>query len=320
MISNANLTALRSLFAERFLENISLKRYTAARLGGKADYSITVESAGELAKAAALCWENEIPFIVLGSGSNVLVSDRGVRQLVLLNHARKISFDVHSTPTRVIAESGANLGALARRAAARGLSGLEWADGIPGTVGGAVYGNAGAHGSDMNSTLLMANILHLKPSKNGVHHEISTEEWLVEELDYGYRSSSFKREPGSAVVLSAILKLQVSTLEAVRARMEEFRVQRHASQPPGASLGSIFKNPTGDYAGRLIEAAGLKGRKIGQVEVSSVHANFFINLGDATASDYADLVRLVQQVVFEKSGIMMEPEIELIGDWSEAKE
>ena len=310
------LSALRSVFGDHFQENVSLKRFTAARIGGNADYIVTVESAGELAKLIEICCQSTIPFIILGSGSNVLVSDKGVRQLVIINHARKSNFEVKSASPRVWAESGVNFGALARKAGLRGLSGLEWAAGIPGTVGGAVYGNAGAHGSDMSTCLRVANILHLTPSRNGFHHDIVVEDWQVKQFEYGYRSSRIKKAPGSGVVLSATLELKHSSPETVQARMEEYRIIRRDSQPAGASLGSIFKNPPGDYSGRLIEAAGLKGKKFGAVEVSGVHANFFVNQGNATASDYAGLITLVMQEVLDKFGVSLELEIELIGDWS----
>ncbi len=316
-ISSAQLQSLRNAFGRRLQENVSLKRYTAARIGGKADVLIRVETPVELAEVAKYCWDQAIPFVILGSGSNVLVSDAGVRQVVVLNRAKKVTFETQSRSFKALVESGANLGAMARQAAAKGLSGLEWAAGIPGTVGGAIYGNAGAHGSDMASNLLMANILHLCLSNNDHQQEILQEEWSAEQFEYSYRSSKIKRQPGQVVVLSASLKLSQSTPEAVKAKMEEYSAMRHSSQPSGASLGSIFKNPAGDFAGRLIEAAGLKGKKLGKVEVSQKHANFFINQDNATASDYADLIRLVQEEVREKFGISLELEIELLGDWTD---
>jgi UDP-N-acetylmuramate dehydrogenase len=193
---------------------------------------------------------------------------------------------------------------------------LEWAAGIPGTVGGAIYGNAGAHGGDMTGNLVMAEILHLNPINHGENHEILQEKWPVERFEYTYRSSIIKRQPGRVVVLSAELKLAASTPELVQAKMDEYKTMRHNSQPSGASLGSIFKNPAGDHAGRLIEAAGLKGTALGKVEISRKHANFFINQDSASASDYASLIRLAQQKVMDKFGVKLELEIELLGDWS----
>ena len=315
-ISSAQLQLLRNTFGTHVQENVSLKRYTAARIGGKADILISVETSAELAQVTRYCWEHDIPFIILGSGSNILVSEAGVRQLVVLNRAKKIIFYLHSRPATVWAESGANFGALARQAASRGLSGLEWAAGIPGTLGGAVYGNAGAHGSDISCNLVMADILHPSPVHGAQKQEILQEDWSVRQFDYEYRSSSIKRQLGKVVVLSAQLKLGRSTPETVQAKMDEYSTIRRNTQPSGASLGSIFKNPDGDFAGRLIEAAGLKGKKIGKVEVSQKHANFFINHGNATANDYAGLIRLVQKEVREKFGISLELEIELFGDWT----
>jgi UDP-N-acetylmuramate dehydrogenase len=153
---------------------------------------------------------------------------------------------------------------------------------------------------------------------DGAHpHKILQEEGLVDKFDYEYRSSSLKRQPGKAVVLSATLKLTQSTPAAVQATMDNFAAMRRGSQPSGASLGSIFKNPPGDYAGRLIEAAGLKGMTMGKVEISPKHANFFINQDSATADDYAALIRLAQEKVQQKFGISLELEIELLGDWIE---
>jgi UDP-N-acetylmuramate dehydrogenase len=311
------IQSLREKFGERVQVNVSLKRYTAARIGGNADVMITVDSSEELTQVAQSLWQADIPFIVLGSGSNVLVSDAGVRQVVILNHAKKITFNPQSLHPTLWVESGVNFGALARQAATYGLSGLEWAAGIPGTVGGAIYGNAGAHGSDMSQSLLMAKILHHTERISDPTQEFLQEDWPVERFGYEYRSSSLKRHPSQTVILSAKLKLEQSTPEAVAAKIDEFTALRRGSQPGGASLGSIFKNPEGDFAGRLIEAAGLKGRKVGKVEISQKHANFFINQDSASANDYADLIMLVQKQVMKQFGVNLELEIELIGDWME---
>lgn len=152
----------------------------------------------------------------------------------------------------------------------------------------------------------MAEILHRKHGK---------EAWSCERFGYGYRTSALKREPGTAVILSGKLKLNRSTREAVQAQMEAYVAYRKRTQPPGASMGSVFKNPPGDYAGRLIEQAGLKGTRVGGVEVSPVHANFFVTSENATASDYWHLICLVKQKVYETFGVELELEIERIGDW-----
>ncbi len=297
---------LSSVFGDSLQTDVPLARYTAARVGGTADALVVVKSSQQLAGAAQQLWKLSIPFMVLGGGSNVLISDAGVRELVLLNRAKTISFDTDTTPPTVWAESGANFGRVARQAAAHGLSGLSWAIGIPGTVGGAVFGNAGAHGGDVAGHLVMAEILQQKGQKVS---------WSPDEMHFTYRSSRLKREKIHALILAARFRLSPGTAEAVQSQMHEFNDYRQRTQPPGASMGSMFKNPPEDYAGRLIEAAGLKGACIGGAEISALHANFFINHGEATASDIYALLKLAQDTVAEKFDLLLDPEIEFIGDW-----
>ncbi len=299
----------------RLQENADLSRYTAARLGGPADLLVEVNSVEDLAQAASLLWQMDRDFTILGGGSNVLISDLGVRGVVILNRARQTRFTEAASPPQVWAESGANFGLLARQAAQRGLSGLEWAAGIPGTVGGAVVGNAGAHRGDMAGNIQLAEILH---HMGGVDKTSPLrEEWPSERLGLTYRSSILKRNPGQAVVLSATLALERSTTATVQTRMDEYTQYRRRTQPAGASMGSMFKNPSGDYAGRLIEAAGLKGSVIGGAEISSLHANFFINRGQASANDVRALIKLAQQEVERQFGLQLELEIEIMGEWPE---
>ena len=302
----SSLSELRSLFGDRLQENVSMANYTTARVGGNAAAMLIAHTSQDLELAAAKLWEHGVPFHLIGSGSNVLVSDKDLQGVVIINRARNVKIDMHHEPYSVWAESGANLGAVARQAALRGLSGLEWAATIPGSVGGAVYGNAGAHGGDMSGSLMLAEILHQNAGK---------QVWTVEQMAYSYRSSALKRNPGQAIILAAKMKLLPDTPEAVQGRMEANSAQRRRTQPPGASLGSMFKNPAGDYAGRLIEAAGLKGTRIGGVEISSVHANFFINNDQATASDIWKLIQLARTRVQEKFGVSLELEVELLGEW-----
>ena len=306
---------LRAAFGNRLKLGEPLARYTSARLGGPAEYLAVAESAGELAELVRAAWELGIDPLILGGGSNVLVSDAGVRGLVIVNRARAVVF--HDTPgagqtPSVWAEAGANLGALARQCAARGLGGLNWAATVPGTVGGAVYGNAGAHGGDTSGNLLLAEILQ---------QDGSVRRWGGEELKFSYRSSRLKRERGAAgggrrhVLLGAELSLTHGTPAALQAEIEGFVAHRKRTQPPGASLGSMFKNPPGDYAGRLIEAAGLKGKRLGQAEISNVHANFFVNLGEARAAEVWTLIHLAHATVKSKFGVDLELEVELVGEW-----
>jgi UDP-N-acetylmuramate dehydrogenase len=297
---------LRAAFEGRLQEGAPLAPHTSARIGGPADFLVVARNAGELEETARALWRLDAPFRVLGGGSNVLVSDSGVREVVVLNQAREIRFEGEPLSPTVWAESGASLGTVARRAVEKGLAGLEWAATVPGTVGGAVVGNAGAHEGDMAGSLEMAEILQ----RNG-----QSERWGAERLDFGYRSSWLKRHPGEAIVLAATVHLEASDPGTTKARTAEYVARRKATQPPGASMGSMFRNPPGDFAGRLIEAAGLKGLKQGKAEISSKHANFFVNLGGATAADVWILIARARRVVEEKFGVRLELEVELVGDW-----
>lgn len=314
---------LQPTFTERVEEGVLLARYTSMRVGGPADALVVIKSADELAKAATALWQAKVPFVVLGSGSNVLVSDAGLRGVALINHAQEIVYtEENSAEALVTAESGANFGLIARQAAQRGLSGLEWACGIPGTLGGAVIGNAGAHGGDMSGNLVVAVILQRDKALalgSALHRDVESlkESLSMEQMEYAYRSSKLKRMPGSAVVLSARLRLQHDAEQNIQARMQEYLAYRRRTQPPGASMGSIFKNPPGDYAGRLIEACKLKGARVGGAEISPIHANFFINLGVATAADLWTLICKARQSVSDRFGIDLELEIERIGEWPE---
>jgi UDP-N-acetylmuramate dehydrogenase len=225
--------------------------------------------------------------------------------VVVLNRAKEVRFDAGDQP-QVWCEAGVVIANLARRCASKGLAGLEWSATVPGTVGGAVYGNAGAFGGDMNDNLVWAELL----TKSG------REKLSVEQMGYGYRTSILKRGEKNGIILSALLKLKNSTKEEVSVKIDQFSERRKATQPPGASMGSMFKNPEGDYAGRLIEAAGLKGRRIGSAEISTVHGNFFINHGDTKAEDVRALILLVQKTVLEKFGTQLELEVELVGEWN----
>jgi len=304
MSTNLPIPTLRAAFGERLQENVLLAPYTSARIGGPADALVTATSADELAETVSRLWELDTPYVLLGGGSNVLISDKGIRGVVVLNKAKDVSFDKGSRP-KVRAEAGVVFANLARRAASQGLAGLEWAAAVPGTVGGAVYGNAGAFDGDTAGSLIQAELLT----------ESGREIWPVEKMDYGYRTSVLKRQTLKSVVLWADLSLKHSSKETVSAKISEFSERRKATQPPGASMGSMFKNPPGDFAGRLIEAAGLKGTRIGTAEISPVHANFFINHGQTKADDVRALVNLTQKTVAEKLGVTLELEIELIGEW-----
>lgn len=297
------------------LQNEPLAKYTAARLGGAADWLyIARTDAAELSRVVLAAWRAEVPVRILGGGANVLVSDQGVRGLVVIDRCA----DLQVQGTVVIASGGTSLTVMAHKLQSLGLSGFEWAVSVPGTIGGAAVNNAGAHKRDMASNVRRVCIVDAEQGEQVL---------LPTDLAYGYRTSSLKaRTDRRFLVLSAEMEFERDDRNAIQARMDENIAYRKRTQPPGASLGSIFKNPPGDYAGRLIESCGLKGFQIGGAQVSPVHANFFINTAaarsvtrsagsDATASDYAALIHHVRRVVFEQTGIRLEPEIEWVGEW-----
>jgi len=303
-VATRPIDVLYARLGDKVKENISLAPYTSARIGGPADILITAESADELARIIKLLQKQDFDYMILGGGSNVLVSDKGVRGVVVLNRAKAVRFHNGDEPS-VTVESGVIFSNLANRCATKGYAGLEWAATVPGTIGGAVYGNEGAFGGDMAGNLIWAELL----TENG------REKFTAEQMGYGYRTSILKRGELDGIVLSAQLRLQNSTKEAVRTTIEQFSAHRKATQPPGASMGSMFKNPDGDYAGKLIEAAGLKGTRIGNAEISPLHGNFFVNQDDTKAEDIRALIELVMKTIKEKQGVQLEVEVELVGEW-----
>jgi len=304
VIATHPIDVLYAKLGDKVKENIPLAPYTSARIGGPADILLMADTADDLARFMMLMWEQDIPFTLLGGGSNVLVSDKGVRGVVVLNRAKGVKFHTGDQPS-VTAESGVVFSNLANRCASKGLAGLEWAAAVPGTIGGAVYGNAGAFGGDVSENLISTELLTME----------GKERFTVEQMGYGYRTSVLKRGELKAMVLSAEFALKNSTKEDVTVKIQQFSAHRKATQPPGASMGSMFKNPTGNYAGKLIEAAGLKGTRIGNAEISPLHGNFFINHENTKAEDIRALIELVQKTVKEKQGVDLELEIELIGEW-----
>jgi UDP-N-acetylmuramate dehydrogenase len=297
---------LRLQFGEAVQEHVLLAPYTSARIGGPADILVMVKSATQLRDVIAVLWERGIPYHVLGGGSNILVSDKGVRGVVVLNRAKEVRFESGDQPA-VWCEAGVVFSNLANRCASKGFAGLEWAATVPGTIGGAVYGNAGAFGGEISGSLIWAEVL----TKRGI------EKYSADQMKYAYRSSILKRGDETAIVLSALLRLKNGTKDEVSAKIDEFSERRKAAQPPGASMGSMFKNPAGDHAGRLIETADLKGTRIGNAEISKLHGNFIINHGQTKAEDVRALIRLVQETVAQKMNVQLELEVELVGEWND---
>lgn len=298
--------ALQAALGERAQFGHPVARYTSLRVGGPADVLVRVESVEDIQHALAAAASGGLPVFVLGGGTNVLVSDRGVRGLVLtLGRA----FDyLHWTDDDngavVTVGAAARVGRVVRRLVAAALGGLESAEGIPGTIGGGLLMNAGAYGSEMSEVVT---------GVSGVTAE-GTHTYLARDtLRFQYRHTSL---PTGFVVTEVILRLQRESANVLRSRMLEARRRRESSQPKGdPSAGSMFKNPPGDYAARLIETVGLKGLRLGQVQISERHANFFVNLGGGCAAEVKALLDLAQRMVWERFHVWLEPEVRLVGQW-----
>jgi len=296
---------LAEALGSRARRNEPLASYTNMRVGGPADLLLVCHSNEELVAAVRLAIEYGVPWLVLGGGCNVLVADAGVRGLVLIDRADAVRMDEDGC---LQAEAGAPLSRLAVEMAEAGWGGLEWAAGLPGTVGGAVVGNAGAFGGDMARVLGGVTLLE----RDG-----STCERPAAWMELAYRESRIKRLPPAErpVLLTASMRLQRGERQILKARITEILEWRRTRHPGGATMGSTFKNAPDAHAGRLIEGVGLKGYRIGGVKVSELHANFLINTGNATAADVLALIEHIQAEVDRRLGVRLEPEVEMVGEW-----
>ena len=294
--------ALSAAVPGRVRARAPLARHTSFRIGGAADVLVTPDGADELAAVIRIAAADGVPMTLLGGGSNVLVGDGGLRGIVVKLGAgfRRVVWE----PPLVHAGAAVQLGRLARAAVERGLAGLEYAEGIPGTVGGALFMNAGAYGGEIAGAVDAVD--GIDAAGTVVHLERAA-------LAFAYRRTAL---PPGFVVTGVRFRLRPEAADTLAARMADARARRTASQPHGQSnAGSIFKNPPDDYAGRLVEAAGLKGTRIGGARISLAHGNFIVNEGDATAADVQALMQQAQRAVWERSGVWLEPEVRLIGSW-----
>lgn len=279
-------------------------RHTSFRIGGPADLLIEVATPDELARTVEYCRKAGVFWFLLGRGSNILVKDEGIRGVVLKLGKGFSQLTVEGEKIRTGA--ALSLAAVAEQAARKGLAGLEFAAGIPGSVGGAVFMNAGAYGREMREVVGEAHLYRPGKGFSVYRHD---------ELEFSYRSSRLQTE--EAICLEVVLELTAGEEARIRRRMEEYNGRRREKQPlEYPSAGSVFKRPEGDFAGRLIEEAGLKGKRVGNAQVATKHAGFIVNLGGATAQDVLDLVALVREEVHEKSGVWLEPEIRILGSRS----
>ena len=307
-----NLAArLREKLAKKqVLEAAPMSRFTTLHLGGPADVLCDVTSAEDIRHALACAQECGAPVTVIGNGSNLLVKDGGVRGLVLrvCDGFAQVSAPVPLGDGRfaLTAQGGAGLTKLSNAAAAAGLSGLEFAAGIPGTVGGAVYMNAGAYGGEMKD--VVANVTAFDMDGSGIS-------FTNEEMQFGYRKSALTLREKPAVVTSVTVSLVPGDEETIRTAMREFNARRREKQPVTLpSCGSTFKRPEGKFAGTLIDQCGLKGLRVGGASVSTLHAGFLVNDQNGTAADYLALIAEVQRIVKEKTGFHLEPEVRIIGE------
>jgi len=307
-MNNLPMQKLREVFGERLHEDVRMTTYTTTRVGGAVAGFISINSSREMELALTTLWELDVPYHILGSGSNLLVSDSGYEGIILHNRSHNIKINTKVDPPLVLAESGAGLGELAQLASRRGVSGFEWANSIPGTVGGAVYGNAGAHGSDVSEMLQSVLII----TREGGSQLLTNQD-----MDFQYRSSKFKREHKPVVILEATFAGKMANPEDSLALLHELTEKRRKTQPVGPSFGSTFKNPPGNFAGKLLAEAGMKGVSCGDASFSTVHANFIVNNGKATAQDYYCLIRQGQRRVMEQFGVQLDLEIELLGEFQD---
>ncbi len=288
---------------ENVLRDEPMSRHTTFRIGGPADFFVTPEKKEQIGQVIALCRSREIPYYIVGNGSNLLVGDHGYRG-VIVQVFKKMN-QIHTDGEKLCAQAGALLSKVAAAALEASLTGLEFASGIPGTLGGALRMNAGAYGGEMKQVTESAQVL----TPEGVILEIP-----VDELGMSYRTSVISRN--DYVVLEAVLKLNRGNREEIRARMEDLKEKRVSKQPlEYGSAGSTFKRPEGYFAGKLIEDAGLRGFRVGDAQVSEKHCGFVINRGKATAAEVIQLMDQVRARVKEKFGVELEPEVKRIGEF-----
>lgn len=292
-------------FAEQgaLLTEELLRNHTTFRVGGKADAFLSVHNEEQLKNAISACGRYQVPFFILGNGSNLLVSDKGYRGLVIA--IGKDMAKVMVEGNIVTAQAGAMLGSVSQTAAKNGLGGMEFASGIPGTIGGAIVMNAGAYDGEMKNIVKEVTAL----TKQGEIVTLSNEE-----LEFGYRMSRVKKE--GLIVLSVTLLLEPKEQAAIYEKMNDFSARRREKQPlEYPSAGSTFKRPEGMFAGKLIMDAGLRGYSVGDAQVSEKHCGFVINKGNATAEEIRSLIYDVQKKVNEQFNVTLEPEVIFVGDF-----
>ena len=300
--SASNLAWLRALNGVSEQEPLATR--TSFGIGGPADFFAEMARPEMIEKTVEGCRERGIPYLLLGAGTNLLIADAGVEGLVV----RVVNRDHHVEGTRLRAGAGLKMMRLARIAADAGLRGFEFAIGVPGTVGGAVYQNAGCWGKELCEVLVEAC---------GFQPGAGRMTWTAADLQLGYRTSALRDGAlHGSLVIEATVRLQRGDGEEAKRMMAKLTRERNETQPiKTKNCGSVFKNPPGDSAGRLIQAAGLKGARQGAAAISELHGNFIVNEGGALAADVARLIQHAQAKVVERFGVKLEPEVEFVGRW-----
>lgn len=299
---------LASLVGARLKLDEPLARYTSMKIGGPADYFIEIDTRAALAQVLIALGRHQVAICLLGNGSNMLISDRGVRGAVVRLTGEFKKIDWREVGEQVEVEVGAAYAVtqLVRQAVRKGYAGLEFAEGIPGSVGGALVMNAGAYGSEFEKVVERVEAVDFA----GAAVTLSRAQ-----MTFSYRDS---RLPAGLVVTQVTLRLRREEAAQVNAKLSELVGKRKSSQPSGLpNSGSMFRNPPGDFAGRLIEAAGLKGQRVGQAQIALRHANFIVNLGGAKATEVRQLMELAQSVVRRRFNIDLIPEVKFVGEWPE---
>ncbi len=302
-----NKSLLKQEFLKFMEENAVLvdepmSKHTSFKIGGPADILLLPKATEEIQRIIKVCSQQAAPLFTMGNGSNLLVSDKGMRNVVI-----KIADnfnEINIKDNTIIAQAGILLSTLSKKALQESLGGLEFASGIPGTLGGAVTMNAGAYGGEMKDVVKSCRILDL---------EGNVRELTIDEMEMGYRTSFVQKN--KLIVLDVTMELPKAPYEDIKAKMDELTVQRTTKQPLQLpSAGSVFKRPEGYFAGKLIQDSGLKGCRIGGAQVSELHSGFIVNVGNATAEDVLGLIKHIQNEVQERFGLKLEPEIRLVGE------
>lgn len=288
---------------DRVFTEEAMSQHTTFKIGGPADYFLMPDKGEDVGRVIKICKEKEIPYFILGNGSNLLVGDGGYRGAVIQIYRNMSSVTVEGN--EITAQAGALLSAVAAAAKNASLTGFEFAGGIPGTIGGAVVMNAGAYGGEMKDVLTEVTVMNAE----GDIFTLPTEE-----LELGYRTSIIKT--AGYIVLEAKIRLKEGDPEVIRETMKDLTIRRTTKQPlEYPSAGSTFKRPEGYFAGKLIMDSGLRGYQVGGAQVSEKHCGFVINTGNATAKDVTTLMSDVQRIVMEKFGVKLEPEVKFLGEF-----